>query len=156
MISSAQTAQIEELVNKTVKYAEKNPAVVGVSAAAAIIAGVLVYRRPKMNRDGNDYDNQLTGSMRILNNADHTLKGEEFGSSINDYESMFSGARQSTGAITSEESVEQRKARYADMVNHFYNLVTDFYEWGWGQRYEMKIKNQFFVYLMLTRFSLYG
>lgn len=48
---------------------------------------------------------------------------------------MFSGARKQTGAITNEESVEIRKQKYADMVNHFYNLVTDFYEWGWGQSF---------------------
>jgi len=135
MISTAQIAQFETVVNKAVKYAEQNPAIVSVSAAATIIASVLIYRRPKMKRDGNDYDNQITGSIRILNNADHTLKGSEFGSSIDDYEGMFSGARKSTGAITSAESVESRKARYADMVNHFYNLVTDFYEWGWGQSF---------------------
>lgn len=48
---------------------------------------------------------------------------------------MFSGARKSTGAITSAESIESRKEQYASMVNHFYNLVTDFYEWGWGQSF---------------------
>ena len=48
---------------------------------------------------------------------------------------MFGGARKETGKITQEESVEKRKERYADMVNHFYNLVTDFYEWGWGQSF---------------------
>lgn len=129
------TAQIEQIVEKFTKYAQENPAVVGASAAATLLAGAFLYRRPRMKRDGNDYDNQLTGSIRILNNADHTLKGDQFQSSIADYENMFSGARKETGAITSAESVEQRKQRYADMVNHFYNLVTDFYEWGWGQSF---------------------
>merc|ERR1711998_222750 len=55
--------------------------------------------------------------------------------SIDDYESMFKGARQTTGAVTTKESVEERKERYAAMVNHFYNLVTDFYEGGWGQSF---------------------
>jgi sterol 24-C-methyltransferase len=60
---------------------------------------------------------------------------------------MFGGARKSTGAITSDESVEGRKQRYADMVNHFYNLVTDFYEWGWGQSFHFgpRFKDETFV-----------
>jgi len=60
---------------------------------------------------------------------------------------MFGGARKETGKITQEESVEKRKERYADMVNHFYNLVTDFYEWGWGQSFHFgpRFKDETFV-----------
>lgn len=60
---------------------------------------------------------------------------------------VFSGARKETGAITSVESVDERKERYADMINHFYNLVTDFYEWGWGQSFHFgpRFKNETFV-----------
>ena len=33
------------------------------------------------------------------------------------------------------------------MVNHFYNLVTDFYEWGWGQSFHFapRFYNETFV-----------
>ncbi len=126
---------IEQLVAKALKYADENPVMVGVSAAAALVTGILVLRKAEMKRDGNDYDSQLTGGFKILNNTDHTLKTEEFGSSMADYEGMFGGARVETGAITTDASIELRKKRYADMVNHFYNLVTDFYEWGWGQSF---------------------
>lgn len=132
---SIQAKQLEQIVQKAAKFAEENPVAVGASAVITLGASIFLMSRPKMNRDGSDYENQLTGSMKILNNADHTLKNNEFKDSIQDYEGMFSGARQETGAITSEESVEERKKRYADMVNHFYNLVTDFYEWGWGQSF---------------------
>lgn len=132
---SINAAQIEQLVAKATKYAEENPVVVGVSTAAALATTFLVFRKVNMNRDGSDYNSQLTGTMKILNNSDHTLKNNEFHESIVDYENMFAGARQETGAITSEESIEVRKKKYADMVNHFYNLVTDFYEWGWGQSF---------------------
>ena len=30
---------------------------------------------------------------------------------------------------------ERRKERYRSFVNHYYNLVTDFYEFGWGQSF---------------------
>jgi len=87
-----------------------------------------------LRRDGSDY-NKVIAQTRLLTSSDHTLKGNEFHSSVNDYEGMFNGARNSTGVISSPDSIEQRKKRYADMVNHFYNLVTDFYEYGWGQSF---------------------
>ena len=32
-------------------------------------------------------------------------------------------------------SVDGRNASYIDLVNSYYNLATDFYEWGWGQSF---------------------
>jgi len=126
---------LEQYVHKSQKFVEENPVAVGISAATALVAGFFIFRKGELKRDGNDYSNQLTGGMRLLNNTDHTLEGNQFSESINDYENMFSGARKETGAITSEESIEVRKERYATMINHFYNLVTDFYEWGWCQSF---------------------
>ena len=125
----------EQYITQVSEFAKKNPAVVGGGAAMAIIGSFMIFGRAKMNRDVHDYDSQLTGGLKILNNEDHTLSRNEFKESIDDYEGMFKGARASTGAITAQESVEERKARYAAMVDHFYNLVTDFYEWGWGQSF---------------------
>jgi sterol 24-C-methyltransferase len=34
-----------------------------------------------------------------------------------------------------EGPVEARRERHGTMVNHFYDLVTDFYEFGWGQSF---------------------
>jgi sterol 24-C-methyltransferase len=127
--------KFDQIVNKATKYAEENPIVVGASAIAALAAGIFVYRKAELRRDGKDFESSLTGGFKILNNTDHTLQKGEFNSSIANYEGQFKGARKATGAITSEESVEERKKRYADMVNDFYNLVTDFYEWGWGQSF---------------------
>jgi sterol 24-C-methyltransferase len=139
--------QMQQIVEKATKYAQENPVLVGASAVATLTASFFVFRSASMNRDGNDYNSQLGGSMKILNNSDHTLKKGEFSESIADYENMFAGARNQTGAITSVESVEVRKAKYADMVNHFYNLVTDFYEWGWGQSFHFgpRFHNETFV-----------
>eukprot|EP01035_Chromulina_nebulosa_P021622 gene21622-27985_t len=144
-LSTLQYQQIEVLLNKAIKYSEENPIIVGSSVLSTIITSYFIFRKPVLKRDGNDFDNQLTGSVKILNNSDHTIKRDEFSKSINDYEGLFTGAR--SGQITSEESVDQRKARYADMVNHFYNLVTDFYEWGWGQSFHFgpRFHNETFV-----------
>jgi sterol 24-C-methyltransferase len=138
---------VEQVVGKVTKYAEENPIVVGGTAVTAVLSSLFLFRQASMKRDGNDYNSQVTGGLKILNNADHTLQRNEFESSINDYEGMFSGAREKTGAITSAESVDERKERYADMINHFYNLVTDFYEWGWGQSFHFgpRFKNETFV-----------
>jgi sterol 24-C-methyltransferase len=95
----------------------------------------MMYKKADLNRDSHDYDSTVAPVAKILNNSDHTLKSDEFEFSIDDYTSMFSGARKETGAITSEESIDVRKERYQKMIDHFYNLVTDFYEWGWGQSF---------------------
>lgn len=138
---------IDEIVAKATKYTEENPAVVGASAVATLVAGLLLFRRAEMSRDGNDYNSQISGGMKLLNNTDHTLKGNEFDSSIRDYENMFDGARKNVGGITSQESIDVRKDKYATMVNHFYNLVTDFYEWGWGQSFHFgpRFHNESFI-----------
>jgi sterol 24-C-methyltransferase len=147
MALSLSSLKIDEIINKAQKYAEENPIVLGASALAALVAGALVLRKAELKRDGNDFDSQLTGGFKILNNTDHTLQSNEFASSISNYESIFSGARKTTGAISESESIEIRKKRYADMVNDFYNLVTDFYEWGWGQSFHFgpRFHNETFV-----------
>lgn len=130
-MEALQQIPFDKYVDQITQYVEKNNMTVGISAAA-VIAGILVFRRVDMRRDGCDYNTGAAG-VKLLNNKDHTLKSGEFKNSINDYEGMFSGARKETGKITSNESVEERKQRYATMVDHFYNIVTDFYEYGWGQ-----------------------
>lgn len=134
-MQSIQNLPLDLYFKKITEYSNDKQIVIGVSAATAVLAGLFIFRKAEMKRDGQDYNSQLTGGLKILNNTDHTLKKDEFQSSIADYEGMFDGARKSTGTITSEESVEQRRQRYTDMINHFYNLVTDFYEWGWGQSF---------------------
>jgi sterol 24-C-methyltransferase len=34
-----------------------------------------------------------------------------------------------------DSDVETRKEQYTTLVNHYYDLVTDFYEFGWGQHF---------------------
>jgi len=147
VVNAIQNIKVDELMNKAAKFTEQNPVIVGASAVFALFGVVGIYRnrQTKMRRDGQDYG--VAGSVKILNNADHTLKRNEFDSSVQDYEGMFNGARQATGAISTEESIEKRKERYADMVNHFYNLVTDFYEYGWGQSFHFapRFKNEDFL-----------
>jgi sterol 24-C-methyltransferase len=134
-MQSIQALFDEKYVKAVKEFVDKNPALAGVAALTVVASTAAVLRKVDMKRDGNDYNSQISGAVKILNNADHTLKDDEFSKSINEYEDLFKGARKSTGAITNEESVDVRKEKYATMIDHFYNLVTDFYEWGWGQSF---------------------
>jgi len=80
---------VEQAVGKITKYAEENPLVVGGTAVTAVLSSFFLFRQASMKRDGNDYNSQVTGGLKILNNTDHTLKRNEFETSINDYEGMF-------------------------------------------------------------------
>src|SRR4051794_13821865 len=52
-----------------------------------------------------------------------SLKGDEVKSVVEEYHSFHDG------------SLETRKTNYTKMVNDYYDLVTDFYEFGWGQSF---------------------
>ncbi|MGM0576136.1 MAG: methyltransferase domain-containing protein [Myxococcota bacterium] len=36
--------------------------------------------------------------------------------------------------------LDKRKSAYATMINHYYDLVTDFYEFGWGQSFHFSVR----------------
>lgn len=42
----------------------------------------------------------------------------------------------------SGSNAEQRKAQYADLVNQYYDLVTDFYTFGWGEHFHFAPRRQ--------------
>lgn len=71
--------------------------------------------------------------MSLLSNSDSVLGRDGVKECIEGYEGLFSGARKQVGTTSSSQSIENREKEYATMVNSFYDLVTDFYEWGWGQ-----------------------
>ena len=63
-----------------------------------------------------------TGSMDILNDA----SSEEVSSKAKSYADFFTGDK--SGA----EKVKQRKESAKEMTSTYYDLVTDFYQYGWG------------------------
>eukprot|EP00002_Diphylleia_rotans_P028243 TRINITY_DN56_c0_g1_i2.p1 TRINITY_DN56_c0_g1~~TRINITY_DN56_c0_g1_i2.p1 ORF type:complete len:351 (+),score=59.70 TRINITY_DN56_c0_g1_i2:88-1140(+) len=56
-------------------------------------------------------------------------------STIDSFNSMFD---EKNGA-----TAEQRKAHYMTIVNQYYDLVTDFYEYGWGQSFHFAPRLRF-------------
>jgi len=51
---------------------------------------------------------------------------------------------------------QKRKGEYATMVNSFYDLVTDFYEYGWGQSFHFAPRHKFETFEQsLARHEMY-
>ena len=55
--------------------------------------------------------------------AQRSLPREKVQSAVDEYESFHRG------------DVGVRQQNYKEMVNDYYDLVTDFYEYGWGQSF---------------------
>merc|ERR1711915_758210 len=65
---------------------------------------------------------------------------EAYTSVVSDYASMFEANPQDASSVDPSdpaegEAIAQRKANYSDMTNNFYDIVTNFYEYGWGQSF---------------------
>jgi sterol 24-C-methyltransferase len=65
----------------------------------------------------------MTEKPQLIDLVQTSLKTEEVKSVVDEYHSFHAG------------TVETRKANYTKMVNDYYDLVTDFYEYGWGQSF---------------------
>jgi len=50
---------------------------------------------------------------------------KKYSNTVTEYERLFKDT----------ESSEERKEKYMTVVNSYYDLVTDFYEWGWSQSF---------------------
>lgn len=67
---------------------------------------------------------------RTRHNLDHAPAGlarDKVKAAVADYHGFYD---QSAGA-----DAQRRKRHYSTLVNHYYDLVTDFYEFGWGQSF---------------------
>ncbi len=116
-------------------HQQSTVAVLVVVSLITIVMNV-VFRRRRADANHNRaliFKDTVRGSLSILSNENSVLDREGVKGSIEGYERLFNGARQSVGSISSKESVALREKEYRTMVNSFYDLVTDFYEWGWGQ-----------------------
>jgi len=52
---------------------------------------------------------------------------------VSEFSQMFDEKSSERGH--SQEKISERKEKYMTMVNHYYDLVTDFYEYGWGHSF---------------------
>lgn len=90
--------------------------------------------------------NSSVGITNVLANEDSVLQRNGIEESVKGYEKLFDGARASIGKTSTDMSVEKRSKEYQTLVNSFYNLVTDFYQIGWGQSFHFapRFKNETF------------
>lgn len=119
---------------------------VGIACAALFSVNVAYRVSKKVSRDGEGFRSIFAG-FSILSNKESVLKHDQVKDSINTYEGLFSGARKDVGKINTEDSIKHREKEYKTMVDSFYNLVTDFYEWGWGQSFHFapRLKGETFI-----------
>ncbi|KAF0699610.1 Aste57867_9826 [Aphanomyces stellatus] len=86
-----------------------------------------------IRRDGSDFTSTLLGSTRILANPDSVVSPENVHGRFLAYDQLFAGARHAPGTISTRASIERRQRDYHLLVDSYYDLITDFYEYGWGQ-----------------------
>lgn len=65
--------------------------------------------------------------MKLSNIFEGVLKSDEVGSTAQSYEHVYSGA--------DTENQKRRKVNYKGLTNQYYDLVTDLFEYGWGQSF---------------------
>jgi len=61
-------------------------------------------------------------------------------SAIEEYDRMFAEDKDTMGV--DKKKIDARKDTYAKLVNHYYDLATDFYEYGWGQSFHFAPRYQ--------------
>eukprot|EP00163_Fabomonas_tropica_P010539 TRINITY_DN2070_c0_g1_i1.p2 TRINITY_DN2070_c0_g1~~TRINITY_DN2070_c0_g1_i1.p2 ORF type:complete len:354 (+),score=107.34 TRINITY_DN2070_c0_g1_i1:270-1331(+) len=88
-------------------------------------------------QEGNFVDKKVTGTSSY--NHLKKLDAKQSDKKVNEYLETFDSAPK-------EDLYGKRKEGYMDMVNHFYDLVTDLYEYGWGQSFHFapRHKNETF------------
>ena len=64
-------------------------------------------------------------SSKLSDRSKNVLKRDAVASTARSYERAYSGDEAG--------SLEQRKTDYKHLINQYYDLVTDFYEYGWGK-----------------------
>ena len=82
----------------------------------------LLDARPRMHRAVRQTTaGRVMRMMEAWSGGEKKEGTEAVGSGIDRYNDMHDG------------NVDGRNEGYAELVNTYYNLATDFYEWGWGQ-----------------------
>jgi len=71
------------------------------------------------------------GMTGLLKDKDAVVAPNSVGAEYQNYESHF-GQKSRSGDPEHQKLIAIRQEKYMEMVQNFYNLVTDFYEYGWG------------------------
>ena len=76
---------------------------------------------------------RVTQMMKAMSGSEEKegLKDGKVAADIDRYNAMHDDSKMDAKA---------RSSAYAELVNSYYNLATDFYEWGWGQSFHFAEK----------------
>lgn len=115
----------------------ENSGLLIIGSLAALLGAhlVLSFILRSFKRDSYKSFGSVGDAASLLSNTDSVLGRDGVKESIAGYEELFTGARSKVGTTSTTDSIRNREKEYATMVNSFYDLVTDFYEWGWGQSF---------------------
>lgn len=98
-----------------------------VASIVAIAIGIKLF--PSLIDEG-----RVGGISGVLNNQQYSSKSNDVAKVVEEYEKLF-GSDSRKGGAEHEKLVSVRKEQYTTLVNHLYDLVTDFYEYGWGHSF---------------------
>jgi sterol 24-C-methyltransferase len=70
------------------------------------------------------------GGIGVTNPTSWSLSRDRVKAVVDEYQAFHAG------------DVDGRKTNYARMVNDYYDLVTDFYEYGWGQSFHLGVRHK--------------
>lgn len=101
---------------------------------AASMIVIYFIRGIEITRNSSSFRNILS-CFNILHNKDSVLQKDDVKDVVDNYKNLYDGSRTSVGHISNKDSIDKRGKEYETMVSNFYDLVTDFYEWGWGQSF---------------------
>jgi len=109
------------------------PVVAVAGAIIAIVFTFLTFALPE--------NSEWRGGVKsLLAHDDASLSKGEVDTAMKSYES-FHGTDSRESGEQHKKLLEKRKTLYASMVNHFYDLVTDFYEYGWGESFHFAARD---------------
>ncbi|GAM22927.1 hypothetical protein SAMD00019534_061020 [Acytostelium subglobosum LB1] len=88
-----------------------------------------------MNTQQRAMEGDLTRLKAIARKESDAVGRAGISDTLKQYNELFQG--------NEDKSIEARKNNYTSMVNQFYDLATDFYEFGWGQSFHFATRHKF-------------
>ena len=108
------TESVQDTWDRSVDFSRDNKAVAGLLGAGIVAGAAYLLLRPSSDKR-KPRARQLTGG---------SIDRKDVKKEFQDYSKAYSGEA-GRGII--------ERSRTTELVDTFYNLVTDIYEWGWGQ-----------------------
>jgi len=108
-------------------FAVYEPSPYSIISLILAIVGYLLFGRPSKNE-------WKQGITSVLNHEDASMAKSKVEGTVDFFESLY-GTDSRAGGKEHAELLAKRQTLYTQMVNSFYDLVTDFYEYGWGESF---------------------